>query len=90
MKSSLTVSLVHGPGRPPDHASIVADTMFFGAWKSATGSFAETSRTNACQSGAAAVSEIAGFRARGLEWSLLPIHTPTASAGAFGSSGGPR
>ena len=38
----------------------------------------------------AAVSDVAWTLALGAEWSLLPIQTPTATAGASGSSGGAR
>ena len=91
MKSSLVVARVHGPGRPPVHASIVADTRPPGRLKSVTGQPFEYSLTKACHSGAAAVSEIAGLRDRGLEWSLLPIQIPTARPGALLSAlGGAR
>src|SRR2546423_12033728 len=83
MKSSVVLGRVQGPGRPPVHASIVAETMPAGRLKSVTGQLFEYSLTNACQSGAAAVSEIAGLRDRGLEWSLLPIQIPTARPGAL-------
>jgi hypothetical protein len=53
-----------------------------GGWKFVTGQPFEYSLTKACQSGAAAVSEMAGFRDRGFEWSLFPIQIPTARPGA--------
>jgi hypothetical protein len=81
MNHSLIVSRVQGPGLPPVHASIRAWTTPFGRTKLATGCLFVRSRTKACHSGAAAVSEIAGWRERGFEWSLLPIHTGTASDG---------
>ena len=43
-----------------------------------------------CQTWPADVSEVAWTRVRGAEWSLLPIHTPTARPAASGSSGGAR
>ena len=67
MKSSLVLARVQGPGRPPLQASIDAVTMPFGFWNFATGILLVTSRTKACHNGAAAVSEIAGFFARGIE-----------------------
>ena len=90
MNHSLIVSRVQGPGLPPVHASIRAWTTPFGGAKLATGCLFVRSRTKACHSGAAAVSEIAGWRERGFEWSLLPIQSPIASAGAVGSLGGAR
>ena len=79
-----------GPGAPPDHASIRERTRPPGCTKSVTGSPAVSWRTTDRHSGAAAVSEIAGFDERGMEWSLLPSHTPMARAGAFGFAGGAR
>jgi len=90
MNHSLVVSRVHGPGAPPVQASIRARTMPVGRLKLATGIFAVRSRMNACQSGAAAVREIAGFFECGFEWSLLPIQIPVAMAGARRSVGGAR
>ena len=55
------------PGWPPDQASIVAVATPFGRGKSASGVPFVTSRTNARQSGAAAVSEVAGSREAGIE-----------------------
>ena len=63
--SSRVVSRVHGPGLPPDHASMRAVTMPLGSRNRATGSPFVSWRTNDCHSGAAAVSEVAGVRARG-------------------------
>src|SRR4029079_8085805 len=77
MNHSLIVAWVHGPGFPPDHLSIVAWTTSFGRWTEVTGHFFVYSRMKARHSGAAAVSDVAGFAARGNEWSLLPIQTPT-------------
>ncbi len=47
-------------------------------------------RTYDCHSGAAAVSDVAGFAVRGIEWSLLPIQTPTTQAGSSLSFGAGR
>src|SRR6185503_20191580 len=88
MNHSTFVSRVHGPGAPPVHASILARTTPLGGLNVASGCFEVRSRTNACQSGAAAVNEVAGFFDFGFEWSLLPIHSPTAYAGAAPSFGG--
>ena len=69
--------LVHGSPREPlweyivsvpiARASLAALTTPFGRGKSAIGSLAVTSRTNARQSGAAAVSDVAGFFEAGIE-----------------------
>src|SRR5258705_14020951 len=88
MNHSLIRCRVHGPGLPPDHLSIEAFTTLLGRRNVEIGQFWVYSRTNARHSGAAAVSEIAGLRARGSEWSLLPIHTPTARAGRSALAGG--
>ena len=91
MNHSRTVCLVHGPGAPPDQASIVAWTTPFGGLKSLTGAWFVRSRTKACQSGAGPVREIGGSPlARGYEWSELPIQTPTATAGRLLSAGRAR
>ena len=89
-KNSLRVSRVHGPGFPPDQASIVAVTTLLGRWNLAIGHFFEYSSTNACHSGAAALIDVAGSRERGSEWSLLPIQIPTTSPGLSLSFGGAR
>jgi hypothetical protein len=44
-----------------------AFTRFLGCWNLAMGTLLVTSRTNACHRGAAAVNDIAGFLARGIE-----------------------
>jgi hypothetical protein len=67
MNNSVVLARVQGPDRPPLQASIVAVTMPFGRWNFAIGILLVTSRTKACHSGAAAVSEIAGCFARGIE-----------------------
>src|SRR5882672_10758692 len=90
MNHSLIRARVHGPGLPPDHLSIEALTTPLGRRNVETGQFWVYSRTKARHRGAAAVSEIAGCRARGSEWSLLPIHTPTARAGRPAVVGGAR
>src|SRR5258705_10839811 len=90
MNHSLIRCRVHGPGLPPDHLSIDALTTLLGRRNVEIGQFWVYSRTNARHSGAAAVSEIAGLRARGSEWSLLPIHTPTARAGRPALAGAAR
>lgn len=67
MKYSLMVPCVQPLGRPPDHLSIVALTTPAGRGKLAMGMPAVTSRTKARQSGAAAVSDVAGLRDAGIE-----------------------
>src|SRR5215211_124749 len=90
MNHSLTVSRVHGPGLPPDHLSAVAWTTPSGGSKSASGMSVLYSRRNACHTWPAVVRDVAWMRVCGAEWSLFPIHTPTATAGASMSSGGAR
>jgi hypothetical protein len=88
MNSSARVSRVHGPGDPPDHASIRDWTTLSGRLNCATGQSFDRSRTNARHSGAAAVRDVAGFFDFGFEWSLLPIQIPTARPGTPSLPGG--
>ena len=90
MNHSRVVARVHEPGRPPVQRSIVARTTPFGGLNEAIGRPLEYSRMNACQTWPAVVKEVACTLASGAEWSLLPIHTPTARAAASGSAGGAR
>ena len=86
-KNSLIVLVVNGPGLRPVNASTVAVWMSLGGLNSAIGSPLLTSRMIADQSGAEVSSE--SLPSLGV-LSLLPIQTPTASAGAFLSAGGAR
>ena len=90
MNHSDVVARVHGPGLPPVHASIVARTTPFGPLElgdrqppcSRGRTHATAARPRSARSPA--------VRERGFEWSLLPIQTPIASAGASDRLGGAR
>jgi hypothetical protein len=92
MNQSVVAWYVHSPGAPPDHLSMGAWTTSCGGWKSAIGCLSEMSRMNECQTcPGPADANVASLSVRtGAEWSLLPIQTPTAIAGFFGSAGGAR
>src|SRR5579862_1484657 len=87
MKSSFTVATVYGPGRSPLNASTLAVTRPDGAWKLAIGRPWLMSVRIRDQTGADDASDRTWLF--GVE-SELPIQTPTARAGAFGSDGGAR
>src|SRR5690242_12428466 len=87
MNISLTVETVPGPGSNPLNASTVASTRPSGRLKFAIGSFWLTSVRIRDHSGADDWSDSASVFG---ELSELPIQTPTARAGAFGSVGGAR
>jgi hypothetical protein len=87
MKISLTVFLVNGPGFIPVNASTVASTRPGGRFQVAIGMPLLTSRMMRDQSGADELSDRVSVLGALL---LLPIHTPTARAGAFLSFGGAR
>jgi hypothetical protein len=85
MNHSSTVCTVPGPGSRPLKASTSTRTS-----PSGRGNFAkpvpfETSVMMCDHSGAELATEVTGLIGMALE---LPIQTPTASAGASGSSGG--
>ena len=84
-KNSLTVLVVNGPGLSPVNASTVAVSMVGGGLNCAIFSPRLTSVRIADQSGADVSSE--SLPSLGV-LSLLPIQTPTDSAGAFLSAGG--
>src|SRR6185369_6024806 len=87
MNISLTVDTVPEPGSSPLNASTVTSTRPLGRLNFAIGIFWLTSVMIRDHSGADDSSERASLF--GVE-SELPIHTPTASAGALGSVGGAR
>src|SRR5437870_1085563 len=92
MNHSVRVSRVHGPGAPPDQASIVAlTTPGGGDGKLATGQVRDSSRRNDDQMrpGPSAAT-IEKSSALGAEWSLLPVQTDATICGAPGSAGGAR
>src|SRR5439155_431838 len=70
-------------------ASILALTTPLGLRNVAIGVFLLASRMNACQTRDGPSSDVTS-RPFGSEWSLLPIHTPTTSAGLSGDLGGAR
>ena len=76
---------MNGPGRYPVNASTDALTRPFGWRKSTIGVPLVTSAMIRDQSGADDPSERVSVSG---ELSLLPIQTPTTTAGAFGSAGG--
>src|SRR5262249_15253523 len=85
MKYSRTVLRVNGPGLSPVKASTVAVSMSGGGLNWAIFSPRVTSSMIDDHSGADVSSEsLPSFGVL----SLLPIQTPTAIAGAFGSAGG--
>ena len=87
MKISVTVFDVNGPGRMPVNASTFASTSPDGRCQPSIGRPLLTSRMIRDQSGADEASESVSVFGSLL---LLPIQTPTASAGSVGSSGGAR
>src|SRR5207244_9673792 len=89
MKYSVVVFRVQGPGLPPVKASILAFTTPLGLLNVAIGVFLLASRMNACQTRDGPSSDVTS-RPFGSEWSLLPIQTPTTSAGLSGDFGGAR
>ena len=87
MNISLTLDTVPGPGSIPLKASTVTSTSPSGRSNFAIGSFWLTSVRIRDQTGAEDASDSASLFG---DESELPIHTPTARAGAFGSPGGAR
>ena len=85
--SSVTFLVVYGPGRSPLNASTSADLIPAGRLKSVTGVPALISVRMRDQSGAEESRDRLPLFGVASE---LPIQTPTASAGATGSSGGAR
>jgi hypothetical protein len=86
MNSSLTVFVVNGPGFMPLNASTVAVTRPDGACQPSTGRSLLTSRMIRDQSGADDASDSVSVLGSLL---LLPIQTPTASAGRWDPSAAP-
>ena len=91
MNHSVTVSRVHGPGAPPVHASIrgLDDALRRAERRDRLLRASGRGRTPATAAPRRSARSRAS-RERGFEWSLLPIQSPTAIAGAFGSFGGAR
>src|SRR5262245_12682638 len=87
MNSSVTVFLLNGPGRIPVNASTEASTRPDGLCQPSIGRSLLTSRMIRDHSGADEARDSVSVFGSLL---LLPIQTPTASAGNDGSSGGAR
>src|SRR3954468_5928503 len=86
IKTAVLVSRAPGPGAPPDHASIVDETMpAGGAGNWATGQPRESSRRKDDQTrpGPSAATIETSPPSGGL-WSELPIHTDATMCGWFG------